>query len=526
MDKDFISLQSADSGGAISHTSGTMDYVTGDFVNNTAASDGGAIYNYSSRNNPNVTIGDVTGNFIANNAGNRGGAIYNHAANPFSSGSNFSTTAAIGNITGDFVANSAEVSGGAISNIVNNAYESNSGSFAAIGTIKGNFIGNSAGKNGGAIENTIDWVSSNYGNAPEVTIEEIIGSFIGNRAGADGGAIYNSAVREYGSPNVSIGNITGDFINNYASGSGGAIYNYYGKIGDITGDFIGNHASSSSSSANGGAIYNNYGTIGDITGDFIDNYAYSSSSSAYGGAIYNSGTIGSKDEDGNIVGGLINSSFINNYAKSESGTAQGGAIWTDADLNIIAKDGGQSVFTGNYTETNGVKTPNAIYVANPNYANTTINNITKDTVEYTVETRVNYDLPVLTLNANTNGVIVFNDTIDGDGSGTKVIHGDLVVDSYYQEQYGTKTVDEFVEYLKSDATNKPWWYTEGMTDEEILKEAYDNRYLESTNEQTISETLTDVYDLHLTGDETGAIYLNNEIKNADISIDTTNVYVN
>ena len=63
------------------------------------------------------------------------------------------------------------------------------------------------------------------------------------------------------------------------------------------------------------------------------------------------------------VGKLIsNSSFIGNYAKSESGEAKGGAIYSEANLQIEAKDGYQSVFKDNYTESNGVKDDNAIYM--------------------------------------------------------------------------------------------------------------------------------------------------------------------
>ena len=88
---------------------------------------------------------------------------------------------------------------------------------------------------------------------------------------------------------------------------------------------------------------------------------------AMGGAIFNyGGTIGQTTPDGNIMpdSGIVNSSFINNYASAngENGFAMGGAIMTFTDLNIVAKDGYTSVFSGNYTETNGVKDDNAITV--------------------------------------------------------------------------------------------------------------------------------------------------------------------
>ena len=413
-------------GGAISNT-GEIKNINADFINNYAIggeqihngndsqferasqvfAKGGAIYN-----DEDSKIGNITGDFIGNYASSTnstagGGAIYNYS------------DATIGNITGDFIGNYVSsidsiAQGGAIYN--NAAY---SGSQTIIGDITGDFIGNYASGRysayGGAIYNS-------------GTIGDMTGDFIGNFASgysAHGGAINNDS--------GTIGNITGDFIGNYASGSssasGGAIYNDDGTIGDITGDFIGNYATSSSS-AQGGAIYNAYdGTIGDITGDFIGNYVsgngYGYNKDVVGGAIYNnSSTIGAKDDEGNVVGGIINSSFIGNYATAtpENGTAQGGAIWTNNDLNIIAKDGGQSVFSGNYVEDKDGKRQEAIYVNNNISAGSTqteVVSVDADKIIYQ-EKSSNFnsydpaDNPTLTLNANTNGVISFDDQISGD----------------------------------------------------------------------------------------------------------------
>ena len=133
-----------------------------------------------------------------------------------------------------------------------------------------------------------------------------------------------------------------------------------------------------------------------------------------GGAIYNyRGTIGVKDDEGNVVGGFINSSFINNYAKSETGEAKGGAIYTNNSLNIIAKDGGQSVFSGNYVQDKDGKRQEAIYVNNNISAGSTqteVVSVDADKIIYQ-EKSSNFDSyadnPTLTLNANTNGVIQF-----------------------------------------------------------------------------------------------------------------------
>ncbi len=345
--------------------------ITGDFVGNYASGSseayGGAIYNDNSH-----TIGDITGDFVGNYASGSyeayGGAIYNSTG--------YLGTIKIGDITGDFIGNYASgtsASGGAIYN-----------DYGTIGDITGDFVGNYASgsyANGGAIYN-------DYG-----TIGDITGDFVGNYASgsynANGGAISNGGAE--------IGNITGDFVGNYAQASGsksaygGAIYNYHGTIGDITGDFVGNYASGSYN-ANGGAIYNNYnGTIGDITGDFIGNYAQTSGFYAYGGAICTDAKIGEKDSEGNLVGGIYGS-FLNNYAKTESSSnlALGGAVYTTSDMNFIA-DGKDVLFSGNYTEDSRGKINNAIFVGST----------------YSPSS------PTISLKAENNGTITFNDQIDG-----------------------------------------------------------------------------------------------------------------
>ena len=431
-------------GGAIynSGSSAKLGDISADFIGNYAISTGGysayggAIYNYY-----NSTIGDITGDFIGNyasvSASTRyyayGGAIYNY----------YNST--IGDITGDFIGNYASsssagsTSGGAIYNS------------GEIGNITGDFIGNyasssSAGStSGGAIYN-----SGEIGN--------ITGDFIGNYASSSsagstsGGAIYNSN-------SGTIGNITGDFIGNYVSGptaDGGAISNnWYGTIGNITGDFIGNYTDSTESSL-GGAISNMQGsTIGNITGDFIGNYATATSSIALGGAILNlDATIGD-----------ITGSFINNTAESSNGTALGGAIFSTNALTISANDA-QTVFSGNKTISNGSTEQNAIamygyYISEEvaaelglpsgGFADLSTGNISPE------------NPAILTLKAENNGSITFNDTIKG-----------------------------------------------GALDANTL--------------QPIESPET-AFTLNITGDKTSQIYLNNAIINANITLDNTNLHL-
>ena len=361
-------------GGAISNR-GNIDNIIGDFIGNKvfAVKDafGGAIYNHGGYLLYG-TIASITGDFIGNevSAGNNasGGAI-----------NNFDD---IGDITGDFIGNEVSAGNNAYGGAIGNGDGEQYYGGGNIGNITGDFIGNYAKA---AAENSKEGEASASGGAiyndEYGTIGNITGDFIGNYVIAEGetsiasgGAIFNGQYRYEGT----IGDITGDFVGNYAksegetsSAAGGAIYNYKGAIGDITGDFVGNYAKSSGgkrTTAAGGAIAND-DTIGDITGDFIGNYAKAEGemAMAMGGAISNADLIGEWDYDEKklVSGtGIVNSSFYGNYAKAdgENALAAGGAIMTFTDLNIVAKDGYTSVFSGNYTEANGVKDDNAITI--------------------------------------------------------------------------------------------------------------------------------------------------------------------
>ena len=254
------------------HNNGTMGDITGDFVGKRADSDGGAIF--SENTLASTRIGNIKGDFIDNRSKGDGGAIYN------------GYYGVMGNITGDFVGNSANGDGGAISNGDH------------IGDITGNFIGNHAGGYGGAIFNRSLYIDVEIGN--------IKGDFIGNYVKSTdygdsaGGAIYN----EKGE----IGDITGDFIENKAVGEyeakGGAVYNE-ARMGNITGDFY-NNSASAEDRAFGGAIYNSWDAqLGTISGDFIGNSAVASGdvdgySQALGGAVFNAGRIIGANAKGTI----------------------------------------------------------------------------------------------------------------------------------------------------------------------------------------------------------------------------------
>ena len=339
---------------------------------------------------------------------------------------------------------------------------------------------------------------------------------------------------------------------------GGAIFNNNGTIGEITGDFIGNYVSSSGRYAYGGAIYNNNGTIEGITGDFIGNYV--SGGYAAGGAIFNTGKITGydvphdklvdisnyimkftnqntgetftiynlsklneinaaleqghklagipdsqvippdqwesfekelnaaiqsgkvstenpfKDEDfAKETGSFINSMFINNYTESKNGSAAGGAIFSTQNIKIVA-DNGESVFSGNKTISNSAdeekrtEEQNAIgmygfYLTEEAAAQV---GVSAGFVDITGSNVVQENPASLKLEAKNNGVIRIDDTIRG-----------------------------------------------GALDYEQLQQ--DNFNLIETPETAFS--------LSVTGDSTGKVIINNDVVNANISLDTTNLYL-
>lgn len=376
-------------GGIVNNATGTVKNVSGNFTGN-SANDGGAIYNAGK-------MGDITGYFAENTVVGSGGAIFNEGA--------------IGNIEADFENNSTSTyGGGALVNVATGTIEN----------ITGNFTNNTSADNGGAIYNTgtLKEVKSNFTNNSsednggavynfEGSIGNITGNFTNNSSKSNGGVFYNVS-------NSSIGNINGDFNGNSASGTGGAIYNE-GEIGEITGSFenntvetygggaIGNAPSGKIGNINGdfnnnfapsgGAVYND-DTIGNISGNFVNN-----SATTAGGAITNNGTIGSKDEEGNVFGGIINANFIGNNAQSADGVAQGGAIYTNASINLIA-DGTTINIKDNYTKSGETEDDNAIYVAS-----------TDATVEFQLKNGAQ-----IVLKDNIRGVVSTETSTDANGT--------------------------------------------------------------------------------------------------------------
>ena len=238
--------------------------------------------------------------------------------------------------------------------------------------VKDSTFNNNTGYSGGAIFNsstgTLNITNSTFTNNTATksdgdggavvnsgTINTLNGIFTNNSAYYNGGAIANT---------VNISTINAEFKNNSAQ-NGGAIYNYYdATIGDINGEFTTNSSNfggavynlgtidkvnanfSNNSATQGGAIYNSKGTIKSIQGDFINNSSSSTEGSTLGGAIYNTGNIGT------IIG-----NFIGNYTSSTSTSDaehRGGAIYNGGNQSTITGTIGEiinSSFYNNYMST-------------------------------------------------------------------------------------------------------------------------------------------------------------------------------
>ena len=282
-----------------------------------------ALYNYKNITGS-VTLNNV--DFINNTASSSGGAIYNNGGTiTFGGDATFTGNSATGSY-------SSSSYGGAIYNYT---YNSN-----ATITFNGDatFSGNLASSSGGVIYN----YSYNSNDNATVTFNGDA-TFTGNSSSSSGGAIYN-----YGYNAALTFNGDATFTGNSAFSYAGAIYNYGSNAtvtfnGDAT--FTGNSATSSSGNAYGGAIDNGRTIIFEGDATFMGNSITGSSASAYGGAIRNSGSNATITFNGDAT-------FTDNTATSSSGNAYGGAIYNNGSNATITFNGDAS-FSGNSSSSDG-----------------------------------------------------------------------------------------------------------------------------------------------------------------------------
>ena len=353
------------------------------------------------------------------------------------------------------------------------------------------------------------------------TLDYINADFINNYAttpyGVRGGAITNNSK---GTIKKIEGNFTGNRTTGISgnSGLGGAIYNS-GSISNIIGDFTGNYANGW---GQGGAIYNyDTGSIGNITGDFTGNYAQSDVSDAFGGAIYN---------DTNGTMNITNSSFYDNYAQSDSGTAQGGAIYNAGNMTITA-DNGVSEFSGNKIihnddDGNKVEDSEAIY----NIGNLTLNAINNGVIRF--DDKINGVYFDLEEELSQSGYDVVSDNAGGyyayDGEDL-LYHlvwtesGYMLTDYSYILQ--AEEVEARLESLKNQGaqiTQQGDDYHIAMDGLEVVLHKTEDGYV-----QQLPGSALGISEITITGDESGRVVFNNEVaKMATISVLGTNVDVN
>ncbi len=490
-------------GGAV-FNSNEVGNINGHYINNGVTSSsnfagGGAVINYKDKNNTNIPniMGDISGDFIGNSAvsTNTSSSIDNNFA---TGGAIFNDDyGVIGDIKGDFINNSVIstlgiAGGGAINN--------NSG--GVINSITGNFIGNTATPlyvygSGGAIFN-----SSGRTNIPSGYIGSVSGNFINNGITAastiaqnfpfaQGGAISNDgsmgSIDGYFSGNYVISNlsqavggaicslgtvdtISGTFINNYAvsgqdSSIGGAL-SIRQDITSIKGDFIGNYAESSGTAAQGGAVVI-VGGLDNLEGNFYGNYAKANNSAqASAGALHNTGNIAD-----------IKANFISNYAESTDNNAGGGAIYNAGTIENL---------TGDFKSNNA-------YGKNAGGAGGAIWNATSGKITFTNSNF--YDNYAKTDNSEVNirGGAIYNTgevTINAI-NGKSEFRGNKTIQGEKSEQNAIYSGSSGVVTLNAEEGGEVIFYDE-ITGGEGHK-------------------------LNVTGDESGVITINNNIKNADIN---------
>ncbi len=327
------------------------------FANNYAESKnatayGGAIYNSNATFMNTDIKADFIDNHVKGNSTSEGGAIFNQGT--------------MGSLTGTFANNYAEsndfTAGGAIFN------------GGTLGTIAGKFAnnyavstGSSSGAEGGAIyySGTLNNLNADFANNYVKANGHVKGgavftygslsldgehTFVNNRAiskdyNAQGGAIYASS---------GIDSLKGTFDKNYVEAGqfaqGGAVFTY-GRIEDVNTTMANSHATSATKNAEGGALY--AGSIGKLSGTYYNNYVQAKDW-AKGGAVYARGidTIsatfannkatsidesalgGAINSEGNI-GKIENSTFQANSSTSKNGYGHGGALFTSSAIGEI-----------------------------------------------------------------------------------------------------------------------------------------------------------------------------------------------
>lgn len=329
-------------GGAVFLQDGTLTVQNGNFSDNKASWDGGAISTRSPYLNPSQ-YPDLPNGLNSNPQGagklvihnsvfeNNTAAEYSGGAIGLYTEAEISNTRFTGNNAGGHVPTDKTDGGGAIY----------MGGWAQA-TLKGNTFENNSSNRGGAIG------TSDAGIASAAYFHITDTAFTGNTATKEGGAVFN----KFATANNVIADST--FTGNTAGLFGGAIYNK----GTLTagGVFAANEAQTG-----GGAVYNE-GTL-----EISDGSKFSGNISKAndGGAIYSGNYAGNKPQDPAVFAPVTtvigkNVIFENNQAQSASGaTVSGGAVTNLAKSTMSV--GENALFVGNSAPTQGGAVSNSLY---------------------------------------------------------------------------------------------------------------------------------------------------------------------
>ena len=391
----FINNHSDGCGGAIS-AYGSLTVRNSEFIGNTAASRGGAIYNSKSSAESVTRHTEITNCTFDSNVATYGGAVALYAS------SMSYTEGAIAKITSStFTANAASLeaggasaaNGGAIhadrqislkiiDSLLDGNYAASEGGaiYAAsmsVVSISGSTISsNTSSKHGGAIvlrsstmtvENTIfsENTTVNNGGAIYISYQSNIdmnsvlsvseSTFIGNESEGNGGAIYFTR-RSIDEKVTHLTVKDTDFISNRAI-NGGAIFTASGVIAYMKDVSFQANAADKSESGDGGAMYIAGSSIETDRASFLDNTAtgiggalsISSGASVILNGINASGNTSGKSGGFALVDdaslNLYNSEINNNVSAST-----GGAIYFDADAKANIYN---TSFSGNSSINNG-----------------------------------------------------------------------------------------------------------------------------------------------------------------------------
>lgn len=554
----FIGNNAIYQGGAISSLAGYIGEISGDFYKNVVRSDyakGGAIANMiytAGRGSAPALLKEIgyrkpygikgiNGNFVENAAIAEdnysfaaGGAIYNIASIGEINGNFYKNTA-----VARYVAAPARESDSPVSPASSGDWTRYT-DIKAVGGAIANENGNIGKISGNFVENSAVTKNSNYSSALGGAIFNVADIYMDSLL-IDNGSTITTVDKDFTPLNIQNSN----FINNIASASAkvaapnnthyySPVYAYGGAVASIVGyenelqfatiedlkdDLIyeGHDVSGLSDKEiidlwvkTGNEFddsHERYTTDKEVINPQISNSYFEGNkaiangdehSMALGGAVYSviNGRISSggggvpssqnedsiyKEKDNFAAMEITNTSFVNNTASAPNGTAKGGAIYSEGNLTINA-DNGVSLFKGNKTIDKNGEESNAIYMAS-------LIDFSSDEARMSLPDNYNYMIKTaqLNLNAKNNGVIQIDDKIAGGA---------------VNEDYNGGEQEESVNLADRDSiTEDEWW------------------------DKPFIETPETAFDLNINGDKTGKVILNNDVINANIKLDNTNLYL-